>query len=176
VLDQIDSTRFPRSGWRGGLNVYNSQRELGADESYTKWDIDGAFAYTFGNHTLNFAIKAGGKMGSDPLPRYDQFQWGGFLQQSGLRTGQLYGQSLQFGRAVYFHRILPGTLFEGAYGGLSLEVGRVGTPLVPSNPDGVITSGSVFVAADSPVGPAYFGYGRSSTGSSSFYFFLGLPY
>jgi NTE family protein len=35
------------------------------------------------------AAKVGGRIGSDPLPRYDQFQWGGFLQLTGLRTGQL---------------------------------------------------------------------------------------
>ena len=176
VLDQIDSVHFPRAGWRGGLKVFNSKTELGADASYAKWDIDGTAAYSIGDHTFNFSVKAGGKIGSDPLPRYDQFQWGGFLQQSGYRTGQLYGENIQFGRVTYFHRIMRGSLFEGAYGGLSLEIGKVGNPLVAGNPDGVLRSAAVFVATDSPIGPAYLGYGRAQDGNSSFYFYLGLPY
>jgi NTE family protein len=121
-------------------------------------------------------VKTGGRIGSDPLPRYDQFQWGGFLQQSGYATGQLLGENLTFGRLMYYHRILRGSLLEGAYGGLSLEVGRVGHPLVPGGPEGVLKSASLFVAVDSPIGPAYLGYGRAEDGNGSFYFYLGRPY
>ena len=77
---------------------------------------------------------------------------------------------------MYYHRILKGSLLEGAYGGLSLEAGKVGRPLVPGNPDGFIKSMSVFAAADSPIGPAYLGYGRTTDGESAFYFFLGRPF
>ena len=154
----------------------NSNSQIGADDNYTKWDADGSAAYSFGEHTFHFSAKAGGKMGSDPLPRYDLFQWGGFLQQSGYRTGQLLGENIKFGRVMYYHRIMRGTLFEGAYGGVSLEAGKVGNPLVPGNPDGLLKSASVFVGADSPIGPAYLGYGRAAGGTSSFYFYLGRPF
>jgi NTE family protein len=167
---------FPRDGWRGTLKVYDSRRDLGADDRYTKWAASGTAAYSLGEHTFNFGFDAGGRIGSDPLPRYDLFQWGGLLRQSGYRTGQLYGENLQFGKVVYFHRILRSGLFDGAYGGLSLEAGKVGNPLVPGNPDGLLKSASVFVAADTPIGPAYLGYGRAQSGSSSFYFYLGVPY
>lgn len=176
VLDQIDSVHFPRSGWRGGLKVFKSSDALGGEYPYTKWDVDASAAYSFGEHTFNLGLKAGGKIGSDKLPLYDQFMWGGFLQQSGYATGQLAGESLRFGRVMYYHRILRGSMFEGAYGGFSLEAGKVGNPLVPGNPDGVLKSASIFVAADSPVGPAYLGYGRAKDGSDSFYFYLGRPF
>ena len=114
-------------------------------------------------------------MGSDPLPAYDQFQWGGFLKQSGYGTGQLVGASLQFAQLVYFHRIVRGGLFDGAYGGLSLEVGKYGDPLVPGNPSGTLKSLGLFISADSPVGPVYLGYGRAADGHGSFYFYLGRP-
>jgi NTE family protein len=176
LLDQLDSVHFPRSGWRAGASVYNSTSALGADTSYTKWDTDGSGAFSFGSHTINVGWKAGGKLGADPLPRYDQFQWGGFLQLSGYKTGQLYGENIRYGRVMYYHRILKGTLLEGAYGGFSLEAGKVGNPLVPGNPDGLLKSASLFVAADSPVGPAYLGYGRTTHGNDAFYFFLGRPF
>ena len=176
TFDRLDSAIFPRSGWQGGLKVFGSNTSLGADDSYTKWDVDGSAAFSFGDHTFNLGAKAGGKIGSNPLPRYDQFLWGGFLQQSGYATGQLAGESLQYGRILYYQRIMRGTLLEGAYGGMSFEVGKIGHPLVPGNSEGVLRSGSLFVGADTLIGPAYLGYGRAQDGSSNFYFYLGRPF
>jgi len=112
---------------------------------------------------------------SEPLPSYELFRWGGFLKQSGYATGQLVGPSLQFGQLVYFHRIVRSSLFQGAYGGVSLEAGQYGTPLVPNNPSGFLKSLALFVTTDTPIGPVYFGYGRAADGQGSFYFYLGLP-
>lgn len=173
VLDRLDSVHFPREGWRAGLRVFDSRDELGADASYTKWDMDGSAAYSFGEHTLNLGWKFGGRTGSNALPRYDQFQWGGFLQQSGYATGQLLGEKLSFARLLYYHRILKGSIFEGAYGGVSLEAGKVGNPLVAGSPTGTLNSMSLFVATDTPIGPAYLGYGRAQDGNTSWYFYLG---
>lgn len=176
TLDQLDSADFPRSGWSTGFNVFGSQESLGAESTYTKWDFDATVAYSFGEHTLNLGVKAGDTFGSGKLPRYDLFQWGGFMQQSGYVTGQLIGENMQFGRLVYYRRILRGTFLQGAFGGLSLEIGRVGNPLVRSNPDGVLRSGSLFVATDTPIGPAYLAYGRAQDGNGNIYFFLGQPF
>jgi NTE family protein len=176
ILDQVDSVHFPRAGWRTSARVFNSNSGLGADDAYTKWELEGTTVHSFGNHTFNLALKAGGKIGDDPLPRYDLFQWGGFLQQSGYPTGALIGQKLTFGRLMYYHRILRGTILEGAYGGLSLELGKVREPLVPDSPTDLLKSASVFVAADTPLGPAYLAYGRTSQAFGSFYFYLGRPF
>ena len=176
IIDQVDSVHFPRAGWRTSGRVFNSNSGLGADDAYTKWELEGTTVHSFGNHTFNLAVKAGGKIGGDPLPRYDLFQWGGFLQQSGYPTGALVGQKLAFGRLMYYHRILHGTILEGAYGGLSLELGKVREPLVPDSPTDLLKSAAVFVAADTPLGPAYLAYGRTSTAFGSFYFYLGRPF
>lgn len=175
-LDQLDSVHFPRSGWRAGANVFDSTAALGADDEYAKWDADGTAVLSFGNHTFNFGFKVGDKIGGDPLPRYDQFQWGGFLTGSGYSTGQLLGEELQFGRMMYYHRILKGSIFEGAYTGFSLEASRIGSPLVPGNSDDWLGSAAIFIAADSPLGPVYLGYGHADDGNSSFYFYLGRPF
>jgi NTE family protein len=176
ILDQMDSVHFPRSGWRTAINVFDSVSYLGGEDQYAKWDVEGNFAHSFGEHTFNFYGKAGGKVGSDPLPRYDQFQWGGFLQGSGYRTGQFIGDNLKYGRAMYYHRIFRGSLLEGAYAGFSLEGTKIGNPLVPGNTDGFLKSAAVFIAADTPIGPAYLGYGRARDNQSSFYFYLGRPF
>lgn len=52
LLDQLDSAHFPRSGWRVGLNVYDSRSALGADEAFTRWDAEGTLAESFGNGVM----------------------------------------------------------------------------------------------------------------------------
>lgn len=59
---------------------------------------------------------------------------------------------------------------------MSLALGRVGSPLVPDSPTGTLRSMSVFAGIDTPVEPAYFGYGRAQDGNGSWYFYLGRPY
>ena len=175
-FDQLDSAQFPRSGWRSGVNVFNSNESLGTDQPYTKWDADGTFVISSGDNIFNFSAKAGGKLGDDALPRYDLFQWGGFLQQSGYSTGQLVGQNLRYGRAMYYRRIMQGTLLEGAYGGFSLEIGKMGDPLIPGHFEGVLKSGAIFIGSDTPLGGAYLGYGYAEDGNSALYFYLGRPF
>jgi NTE family protein len=176
ILDQIDNVNFPRSGWRGGARIFDSNPDLGAESPYTKWDVDGSAVFSWRDHTFQFAAKAGGKIGGDELPRYDQFQWGGFLQQSGYATGQLLGESLRYGRVMYYHQISRGTFLDGAYSGFALEATRMGEPLVPGNSTDLLKSVSVFLGSDTPLGPAYLGYGMTDDGNEAFYFYLGKPY
>ena len=103
------------------------------------------------------------------------FQWGGFLQQSGYRTGALVGESIEFGRLIYYNKLSRQTLLEGLYAGISLEAGRVREPIVPGNSDGLLKSAALFLALDTPLGPLYVAYGRTSSGLSSYYLFLGRP-
>jgi len=175
-FDRLDSAIFPRSGWSGAVKVYDSNTALGADTAYTKWELDATGAFSFGNHSFNLAVKGGGRIGNNPLPVYDQFQWGGFMQMSGYKTGQLYGENLSFGRAMYYHRLTRQTLLEGAYGGISFEAARIGNPLLPGSQEGWLNSIGLFVAADTPLGPTYLGYGHAADGNKSLYFYLGKPF
>jgi len=174
-LDQLDSANFPRSGYAARVSFYDSLPSLGADVSYKRWDAEANAAVAFGRHAVQFALKGGGPVGSDPLPSYDQMIWGGFLQQSGYPRGALTGQRLEFGRVVYNYRLAQQRLFEGAYAGFSLEAGHLGGPLVPTGAAGTIKSAAAFIAVDTPLGPLYLGYGRASGGASAAYFYLGRP-
>ncbi|WP_439672228.1 Outer membrane protein assembly factor BamA [Cupriavidus necator] len=176
IFDQLDSVDFPRFGYAARFHIYGSQPGLGADQAYVKAQADGIYAHSFGDNTVSLAFKVGSNIGGKPLPRYDLFQWGGFLQQSGYATGQLLGGNLQFARLVYYNKLARQTLLQGVYAGFSLEAGRMGDPLVPGSPTGLLKSGSVFLALDSPLGPLYLAYGRAAAGTYSFYLFLGKPF
>ena len=175
VFDRLDNADFPRQGWSARGELYNSITDLGADAAYTRWYAGAALAHSFGENTARLGVRAGGRIGSNPLPNYDQLSWGGFLKQSGYATGQLVGAEMQFGQLMFYRRIVRGGILDGAYGGLSLEVGNYSNPLVPGNTSGLLKSIAGFVAADSPVGPAYLGYGRAADGTQSLYFYLGRP-
>jgi NTE family protein len=124
-----------------------------------------------------FAAKGSGPITQDRSAglSYVAQPWGGFLQQSGFRTGQLLNEHFAYGRAQYMYRVFTVPLFEGLYVGASGEVGNYGAPLVAGNPSGTLYSGSAYVALDSPIGPMYLGYGVGSGGNNAAYFFLGRP-
>ena len=175
TLDQLDNVNFPRSGYIAQADITASRTAIGAEQNYTKWVIDALGAYSIGDNTFQVAGRFGGAIGSDRIPSYDQFRWGGMMQQSGFRTGALTGQTIGFGRVAYYNKLVKQTLLEGLYAGASLEAGRVGDPLIPGGPTGLQKSGSVFLAYDSPLGPLYLAYGQAAGGYKSVYLFLGKP-
>jgi len=130
-IDQLDSVRFPRSGYAATAEIFDSHAGWGARDTYTRWEGDIVTAVSFGANTLQLGLKGGGAIGNNPLPIYDQFSFGGFLRLSGYRTGQFYGDSLAFGRLIYLRRLAEVPLTEGVYAGASLEVGLIGGQLVP---------------------------------------------
>ena len=122
-----------------------------------------------------FVGRFAGAGARDTLPAYDLVQWGGFLQQSGLPAGALLGQQLNFGRVVYTYRLVEQQMLDGAFAGFSVEGGRMSKTLLPDQGNGFVTSGAIFLGIDSPIGPFYLAWGRSSDGAKSAYVFLGRP-
>lgn len=174
-LDKLDSVAFPTAGWIFAASLYNANTAIGADDNYTKWNLGGTYIKSFGKHTISLSGVANGSLDGS-LPSYDQNVWGGFTRQSGYGSGQMLGESLTFGRIMYYQKLLDYQMFDGLYAGFSLEMGKMRNPLLAANSSDTVTSASAFVATDSPVGPVYFGYGVADDGNDSFYLYLGYPY
>jgi NTE family protein len=172
-LDQLDSTSFPRSGYNLDAQVIGSTTRLGASDSYNRWNLSYVGAQSFGTHTVQFALAGGGAVGGNPLPLYDYLSYGGFMRMTGYRDGQLRNDSMSYGRLSYMNQLVKLPLLEGVYAGASLEVARLGQPLVPTGIQGNVASGSLFLAVDTPLGPAYLAYGLTADGNSNVYFYLG---
>src|SRR5208283_2883658 len=68
IFDQVDSATFPRDGAAGSAHLFASSSALGATAAYNKWDADALGAWSFGANTLSVGLKAGGKLGNEPLP------------------------------------------------------------------------------------------------------------
>ena len=84
---------------------------------------------------------------------------------------------MAFGRLMYYNRVLPlpELIGSGVYVGGSLEAGRVKNRLDGLPESGTVYSASVFLAADSFLGPAYLGFGLGQSGRYSVYLLLGVP-
>ena len=173
--DEMDRVVAPRSGIQASAGLFASRVALGGESAYTRWDASGSAAHSLGDNTLDLGATFKGRFGSNDLPRYDLYQWGGFLHQSGYRIGSLNGQSLQFARGIYEYKLAPLPFLNALYAGLSLEAGRLGRPIVSGQPTGTMKSASTFFLLDSPIGPLYLAYGRARDGNWSFYLYLGTP-
>lgn len=172
-LDTLDSLRYPRSGFAADLRLYRSSKALGADgPAYTGATGGVKAAFAAGDHAIQVAGLASQPL-SGELPNHELNSLGGFLRLSGYHTGQFIGNELRFARAVYTWRIAGPGLLDGAYLGVSTEVGRLsGNSASPSD---TLHGNAIYVTADTFLGPVYLAYGRASTRHSAFYFLLGVP-
>jgi len=174
-VDQLDSASFARSGYLLALNALVSRTELGATENYNRYDAEMRAAFSQGAHTLRVALRGGGSVGSDELPLYAMFRLGGFLNMSGFRQQQLLGKRFAYGRALYQARLGSVPLFEGLYGGLAYEIADM-PQFVQSNDRSSFQSGTAYLAADTPLGVAYFGLGYANQNTTAVYLYLGKPF
>jgi NTE family protein len=96
---------------------------------------------------------------------------------SGYRLNEFAGREMAFARLVYYNRALPlpDILGAGVYAGASVEVGQVRNRFDGLPNQGTVWSGSLFLAANTFVGPAYFGLGAGESGRWSLYLLLGAP-
>jgi NTE family protein len=174
--DTLDSRYVPRSGTRLALDFFSPQSSLGADASYNRLSADWTGARSFGKHTLVGRAQLGTSFGSN-MPFYDQFTLGGFQELSGYANEQFRGNQVAFGGLIYYHQIatLTPTLGRGIYLGGSLEVGSIRDTLDFLTDSKTRFGSSIFLGADTWLGPAYLGLGLGGEGDATGYFLLGRP-
>jgi NTE family protein len=108
---------------------------------------------------------------------YDTFTIGGPLRLSGYRIDEFSGERMAFARILYFnHAIkLPQILGSGVYVGGSLEAGQMRDQLNGAPDTGTLLSASVFLSADTFLGPSYLGFGLGKGGRANLYLMFGVP-
>lgn len=186
--DTLDHPYFPRNGLRAAGEVFygNRSTELfgvtvdSDNSSRVAGYADAAWSFT-PNAFLNFHVRGGKITHARADNVIDDFDLGGFLQLSGLRTNQISGNYMAFGRLVGYYQVatLP-IVGRAVYVGGSLEAGNAWACSQPTetcsnavSAVNVYTAGSVFLAADTWLGPFYIAYGLASGGQRSFYLYLG---
>lgn len=174
VMDRLDSLDFPQRGYLLQADGRFARRIAGGDERYDRVSIEWQQALGGGDTSLLLSARHFTSLGST-LPLYDSFQLGGFLNLSGYQRDELLVSRATLARAIYRHRLGEfSTLLPGLYLGASLEGADVGGRLNGAA-TGRIVGGSLFLSAESFVGPFYLGFGYAEGGRSSLYLFLGRP-
>ncbi len=170
-LDQLDQLYFPSRGWSMRASWFESTH---ADYSRLALGLNGA--YSMGDWVMGLRASYDGST-HGRLPLQDSAKLGGFLNLSGFAAGQLLGDKVAYAHARG-ERIV-GRMPLGLRGdmrlGLALEAGRVGEPLSEPNRSGWLNSALLYAGGETSFGPVYIGLGRSSSGSTNAYLFIGTP-
>jgi NTE family protein len=174
TADTLDSLNFPTSGYFASLRYYSALTALGADQDLQTLSLDFTKPYTWGKSTLIPRVRLAGTLDGKPGPQ-NLFLLGGFLNLSGYQIGQISGEYIAFGELIYMYRLddASAAFTIPLYAGGSLEVGGAWNDLDDATFDSLIPAGSLFVGADTPLGPLYLGAGLSDDSNASLYLLLG---
>jgi len=173
TTDQFDNVFFPRSGYFGLIEGMVSREGLGADDDFEQVRTALLAAHSWDNNTLMTRLKYNTTLDND-APLQNLYTLGGFMNLSGLQENQIIGQhsaliTANYQRRLYRSQIVP------IYMGASMEVGNTWVDSIDLLDDNIF-AGSVYLGADTPLGPAYLAYGLAEGGQSSLYLFLGTPW
>jgi NTE family protein len=179
IADQLDYANFPSNGYRAKGEVVLGRRTYhgvatGSD-SFTRLEGTATGVKTWGVHTLN----AGARLAyasQIPLGAVDEYALGGFQQLSGYRVGQVAGNYLVFGRLTYYQRLpYSAGVARALFVGGSLEAGNAWTNRSDITLRGMRAGSSLFVGADTGIGPLYLSIVSAPRGYTGLYLFLGRP-
>ena len=175
-LDQMDRAWLPQNGYLLDLSAMRSREKNSGDSDYTHVEGSGYLAFSHKEHTLNFALSGGANIG-DNIPLVESFALGGPLKLSSYQQGELRGNRYVFARATYYNHTIrfPSILGTGIYLGASVEAGHVSDAIsIKRDNTGLRVSTSLFLAADTALGPAYLGIATGDNNQVRLYFMLGI--
>ena len=169
--DKFDSLYFPTKGHFARAEWRTSRTSLGADNDFDQASVIYQGAWSSGRNTLIGGVTVHATVdGVAPVQSLNRL--GGFMNLSGYDDGRLSGQHAGLARLVLMRRINDIQQFQTRIG-ISLESGNVWQKRGDIGFDDNIQAASVFIGADTPIGPLYLGYGRNDAGEGSAYLYLG---
>jgi NTE family protein len=176
LLDTQDDAQFPRQGsyvqasWRRHLDALGGE----FDTDLLSWRSSHAFPIADDDRLLLQTRLQYASGGEPPADEYGFL--GGFLDLSGYSEDARFGRHLALTQAIYYRSLTRVFDRYRVFLGGSLESGNAWENERDISLDSLLWGGSVFVAAESPLGALYFGYGRAEAGEDSLYLFVGRPY
>jgi NTE family protein len=175
--DTLDFADFPREGVVGVFDGFANVDALGAEQSFETLHAKASGFTSFGATTVGLGIDAG-KSFDDTLPVSKSFFQGGFTRLSGSMPDSQSGDRALLVRALTYHALAGerGMLGMPLFLGASLEAGSTWTVHEHATLSDMLLAGSVFVAADTPLGPAVFALGITEGGDASVALVFGRLY
>lgn len=182
VLDRLDYVSFPQSGYRFKLEATSGLRRSSTtmlDTAHTRRfhrvELEGTRVLASGPHIFNVYGRFG-RSSHIHNGALDEYSLGGFHQLSGYNMGQVAGNYLALLRLGYYRRLAfnPG-LARALFVGGTLEFGNAWRQSTDIDLKGLKTSQSLYIGADTGLGPLYLALVHGKGQSSGFYLFMGRP-
>jgi NTE family protein len=175
--DTLDAVDFPREGVVGELEGSAAGEFLGGDGDFQLVRLRGSAFTSSGANTFGLGVDAGTSF-DDELPITRQFRLGGFTRLSGTDLNSQAGDSLGLVRLMAWRALSPERPLFGVplYAGMTAEAGAVWSEGDARTWSDVDPAGSIFLGADTPLGPAVIGFGMSDDGRSSLFLVFGRVY
>ncbi len=173
VVDQLDYANFPTLGYR--LVGQMSLGERSTAGRFQQLETSAMGVQTFGAHSFSLFGALRGASQREPQA-IGGYALGGFHQLSGYRDGQLLGNYVAFSRLTWYWR-LPYTPLaaRGLFLGATAEAGNAWATRADAREGQLRTGMSVFVGADTGLGPLYLGLTHAPRGETGVALFLGRP-
>ena len=175
VVDQLDYANFPLGGYRFDAQAWAGRRAGDLAGSFSRLEAQGTWVLTRGAHTVNLhartALANGGRSGE-----VGRYTLGGFHQLSGYYSGQLEGNDLLLFRlGWYARREQPLALTRGFFFGGTVEAGNIWQQRSAMRLSNLRAGFSVYLGADTGIGPLYLGLTSAPGGSTGLALFIGRP-
>ena len=169
--DRLDDLYFPSHGHFLSATYRINRSEFGANQDYDQALIAARIAATRGKNTLIVAVDYRTTT-SGQAPPERRFRAGGLFNLSGFEFNQLSGQ--HYGRLIgEVRRKFWDTGIADVYIGTSLEYGNVWESRNEIDFGDGLFAGSLYLGANTGIGPLYLGYGLAEGGTDSFYLYVG---
>ncbi len=175
VIDQLDFASFPQAGYRAEAEAHGGRRSGTLEESFFRLEAQGSYVHSIAADTfaVHAALQLSQQQGSALLGRYPL---GGFHNLSGYQSGQLYGNQLLFTRLTWYRRLPTApVLTRGFFIGATLEAGNVWEQRSQIRLSDLRKGASLFLGADTGIGPLYLGLTYAPSGSAGVVLFIGRP-
>jgi len=169
--DELDNLYFPAHGYFASAIYRINRTDLGASQDYDQALFAALIARSWGKNTFSFAVDYRTTT-SGQAPPERRFRIGGLFNLSGFEFNQLSGQ--HYGRVIgQVRRNFWDAGIAEVFIGTSLEYGNVWESRNDIDAGDGLFAGSLYLAADTIIGPVYLGYGVAEGGVDSFYLYVG---
>jgi NTE family protein len=178
AADTLDNPYFPAKGLKVRLNWSQGLTGLGSSLDYQTLRGDGIFAWGSGRHAVVLSAGAGDTI-SGRLPIDQLFELGGPFSFPGYNVDELSGETFAVARAMYRYRLTDrsqSVISLPLYVGATVVGGNTWARHGDADWSNLRVGGSVFLGADTLIGPVFLVLGAADHNRTAIYFFLGKPF
>ena len=173
--DSLDNLSFPNTGFFSSVSYVDNREELGASLDYEQIKVVISGAKTFNRYTVF------GRAIAEAVESEDQFTLnsllinGGLFKLSGTVRNELVSPYFGLLEAAFYRR-LGDITFLPIYTGFSLEAGNAWYETDDIHSNDLRYAGSLFIGADTFMGPIYFAFGATDQGERAIYLNIGKSF